>query len=400
MTFPRVLAVLALAACHHAGDIPAPAPDAYDVPFDVLANAIYVSARVNERGPFLFALDTGSCCSVFATELLDELAMTPQGETRGMGAGSSANQMGVIRGKIEFTFDVGLKLATDDANSVAMAPLWPLIGRKFHGVIGYDVLKDYVVRLDYDRGVATFESPGTHRAGGGTRFPATLAMKYDPQIAGTLVVPGLPSIATRFTIDTGAGGTIVTPPLVAEHHLFEHVVERIPMPSHGVGGGTSDDVVGRIDAITLGPYTLARPLVALSRDTSGSLTMSDLGVNLGGNLLRRFAVTIDYPGRTVTLEPGAHVADPFAADASGLLLEARGSDFRTFVVTAIVPGSPATEAHLEAGDVIATIDGKPATGYVLYEVMDLLKRTGHRVVLTVVRGDRTIRFELMLRALA
>ena len=391
---------LVLASCHHASDVPAPAPTTYDVPFDVLANAIYVSARVNGRGPFLFVLDTGSCCSVFAAELLDELAMTPQGETHGMGAGSSANKMGVIRGKIEFTFDGGLKLSTDDANSVAMAPLWPLIGRRFHGIIGYDVMKDYVVRLDYDRGVATFESPATHRAGGGTRLPATFAMKYDPQIAGTLVVPGLPPISTRFTIDTGAGGTIVTTPLVAEHHLFEHVVDRIPTPSHGVGGGTSDDVVGRIDAITLGPYTLARPLVALSQDTSGSLTMPDLGVNLGGNLLRRFAVTIDYPGRTVTLEPGAHVAEPFAADASGLLLEARGADFHTFVVTAIVPGAPASDAQLQAGDVIATIDGKPATAYVLYEVMDLLKRTGHRVVLTVVRGDHTMRFELMLRALA
>ena len=35
------------------------------VPFEVLANAIFDSAQANGKGPFLFAIDTGSWGSVF-----------------------------------------------------------------------------------------------------------------------------------------------------------------------------------------------------------------------------------------------------------------------------------------------------------------------------------------------
>jgi len=287
---------------------------AVQVPFELLANAIYVSAHVNGRGPFLFAIDTGSWGSVFASELAEELGMKPEGEMRGMGAGSASNTMGLVRGKIEFTFPGGLRLSTQDANTVSMAGLWPLIGRRVYGNIGYDVLKNLVVQFDYAKKLATFYSPSTYRySGNGQAMDATLEMDYDPQIPGAFTIPGLAPIPTTFTIDTGAGGTIITTPLVKANHLFERVPEKIPSPSHGVGGGESDDVVCRIESISLGRYKLQQPLVALSQDTEGSLTMEKLGVNLGGNILRHFTVIIDYPRRTLILEPNSHFADPFPA---------------------------------------------------------------------------------------
>jgi hypothetical protein len=72
---------------------PPPPPAGTAVPFELLANAIFVSARVNGHGPFLFALDTGSCCSVFASELVGELGMTPHGESHGVGAGAGSTTL-------------------------------------------------------------------------------------------------------------------------------------------------------------------------------------------------------------------------------------------------------------------------------------------------------------------
>jgi hypothetical protein len=373
---------------------------AVQVPFELLANAVFVSAKVNGKGPFLFAIDTGSSGSVFASELTEDLAMKPVGEMDGMGAGSTY-KMGVIRGKIEFAFPGGLKLSTKDANTVSMAGLWPLIGKRVYGDIGYDVLKDLVVQFDYEKKLATFYSPSTYKySGNGQAMDATLEMDYDPQIAGAFTVPGLTPISTRFTIDTGAGGTIITTPLVKANHLFERVQAKVPSPSHGVGGGDSDDVVGRIENINLGRYKLQQPLVALSQDAEGSLTMESLGVNLGGNILRRFTVIIDYPHRTLILEPNSHFADPFPADASGLVLKAEGNDFKTFIVQGVVPGSPAANAGLQEGDVITAIDGEPASKHVLWELQELLKNSGHLLRLAVKRGARSFTCELALRALA
>jgi hypothetical protein len=49
-------------------------------------------------------------------------------------------------------------------------------------------------------------------------------------------------------------------------------------------------------------------------------------------------VIIDYPRRKLILEPNSHFADPFPADATGLVLRAEGSDFKTVVVQGVVSG--------------------------------------------------------------
>ena len=373
---------------------------AIQVPFELLANAVFVSAKVNGKGPFLFAIDTGSSGSVFAGELTDELGMKPQGETRGSGAGATY-EMGVVRGKISFDLPGGLKLSTEGANTVSMAGLWPLIGQRVYGDIGYDVLKDLVVEFDYENRLVIFYSPANYNySGKGQALGATLEMNYDPQIAGTFVVAGRAAVPTRFTIDTGAGGTIIATPLVNANNLLKAVRDQISSPSHGVGGGESNDVVGRIESITLGPYKLQQPLVALSQDTTGSLTMHDIGINVGGNILRRFTVIIDYPRHKVILEPNSHFADPFLADASGLVLKAEGSNFKTVVVRGVVSGSPAANAGLQENDVITAIDGEPTARYALWEIQDRLKDSGHVVKLAIKRGTRFLICEVALQSLA
>ncbi len=373
---------------------------AVQVPFELFGNAIYVSARMNGKGPFLFALDTGSCCSVLAAELADQLGVKPEGEMKGMGAGSSSNKMGLVKGKIEFAFPAGLKLSTQDANTLSFMALWPLIGRPFYGNIGYDVLKDVIVEIDYDKKILTFYSPASYKYHGkGQVFETKLEMNYDPQFRGTFTVSGVSPVSTMFTIDTGAGGTIITSPLVKANHLVENVHDKLPSPSHGVGEGQSSDLVGRIANIHLGEYELHQPLVALSQDTEGSLAMAAIGVNLGGNILRRFTVTINYPGNTLVLEPNSHFAAPFLADASGLLLKAEGDDFRTFVVQGVLPDSPAAEAGLMEGDVITAIDGDPARKIALWELQDLLKNSGHRLKLSLQRGTKPFTCEILLRSL-
>jgi PDZ domain/Aspartyl protease len=374
--------VVALLGCREA---PAKA-----VPFELLANAVFVEARVNGHGPFVLALDTGSCCSIFASELVGELGLVPTGTSHGVGAGSSATELGVIRGRIAFELANGVVLATDDANTVSMAALWPLIGKKFYGAIGYDVLAHSTIRIDYDHRNVTI---------GGELAPpvlaATLAMGYDPQLPGAIAV-GSDRFATRVTIDTGAGGTVVTSPIVARHRLLDHA-RTLPRPSNGVGGGHSDDVVARIDALAIGPFVIPAPIVALSTDTGGSLASDALGINLGGNVLRRFVVTIDYPRKLVTLEPGADFTSPAVADASGLVLRADGDDFRRFVVTAVVAGSPADDAQLHAGDAIAAIDG--TTSLALWQLQARLEHAGTRVALTIVRDGATFDRDLALRPL-
>lgn len=368
-------------------------------PFELLANSIFLPVLVNHKGPFLFNLDTGSTNSVVASEAAAEMGIQTQGSMTGSGAGSSSNEMGMIS-NLDFLLPEGLALSTHYGATVGMSGLWPLLARRLYGDLGYDVLHHFVVEINYEKKLLTFHDPEKYRyVGPGMSFPFKLFGGSDPQIQGQLILPGQSTIPVPLTLDTGAGGTIVTSPLVKSNRIIERVGKVLPSHSHGVGNGESRDLWARLEGLRIGPYELKRPIAALSTDTEGSLANANLGVNLGGNLLRRFNLIVDYPGHRLILEPNSQFHEPFAADASGLVLKASGADFKTFVVDDIAPSSPATEAGLQEGDVILAIDGDSTRKYALWELQDEFKKSGRVYALKIQRGGTTFVRKLRLRSL-
>lgn len=340
-------------------------------PFQFLGNAIYLPVVVNGSGPHLFAMDTGSH-TVFAAEL-----------TGAMGV-KSAQQIELVLAK-------SVRRVRKQIDTVDMFDLWPLVGQKIYGDVGYDVLKPYVVEIDYAQRKITLHDPERYTYhGSGTSFPSTLWAQYDPQIAGEMIVPRQPPIPVRFTVDTGAGGTIVSSPLVKKYGLIEAVGKTLPVQDQRVGGYQPTLVIGRLSAFHIGPYVIDKPVVALSGETEGSLSSPTISVNLGNNILQRFKVIIDYPNNRLILEPNNSLQNRFTYDASGLRLAAKGSDFRNFVVQSVVDGSPAHDAGIQPGDTLTAINGTRAKTYALWQIEELLQKTGLAITLTLDRGGRKI----------
>jgi hypothetical protein len=356
----------------------------------VRANGPYVEASANGQGPFVFEVDTGSMTSPLASELAREMGLEE--------LNSTANRT------VEISLANGLTVPLP-LDFASFAGLWPLTGHRSYGALGYGVLNHFVVEFDYQDGYLTLYDPQKFNySGPGTVFPATLEMGYDPQIEGTIVVGGGKEIATRFTIDTGAGGTVVSAPIVKAYHLLDVVKTKLPNPRSkplvdGVDGATFETTTARIDALKLGSFVIEHPLVALSTDTDGTFAMEEIGVNLGGNILRRFKLIVDYPHHRVILEPNRHFHESFSADASGLVLTAEGPQFKRVLVHGVVGSSPADKAGMKEGDIITALDGESTDNYALWEIQDLLKDSGQTRQLSIYRNGETMIVTLRLRAL-
>jgi len=366
-------------------------------PFELLANAVFLRAKLNGKGPYLFSLDTGSSNSVIASELISELGIATGATFHSMGAGSDMNAAARID-TLEFDLPGGIKRAVSDGAAVSMSGLWQLLARRFYGSIGYDVLQPFVVEIDYERRMISFFDPKTYSPPEQI-FPAHMYGRYDPQVEGTIQAKGTPPIPVRFTLDTGAGGTIVSSPIVDKYDLVSATGNVTKTQDKGVGGAVPTEVMARLSAIRIGSFLLDKPLVALSRDKMGSLANPAISVNMGGNILQRFTVIIDYPRQTVSLAPNRYFAEPFRSDASGLLLSADSNDFHKFTVDSVIPDSAAAHAHLEPGDVILAANGKPAARYALWELEEVLKANGDDITLSVRRGHKIFDKKLSLRSL-
>jgi hypothetical protein len=146
---------------------------------------------------------------------------------------------------------------------------------------------------------------------------------------------------------------------------------------------------GRLAGIKFGPYLLRAPIANFSRNEEhGLLASSDFGALVGGEILKRFLITFDFPHARILIEPNAHFSEPFHTNESGLRLLARGKKYDQFLVDSVEPGSAAEAAGVHKGDLVIKIDGHRASELDLVKIDDLLQ-AGRSVRVIFRRGVKT-----------
>jgi membrane-associated protease RseP (regulator of RpoE activity) len=136
-------------------------------------------------------------------------------------------------------------------------------------------------------------------------------------------------------------------------------------------GGPSRSFVTRGGELKLGDVTIDHPLTMMSLDTGGSAAAEAFPNNVGGGVLKRFVVTLDYDHYVMYLKPVAPpVADLDTFDRSGIWINGDADGFK---IVEVSKGTPAEAAGLKAGDIIVTVDGKPASAIALYDLRQRLR---------------------------
>jgi hypothetical protein len=209
---------------------------------------------------------------------------------------------------------------------------------------------------------------------------------------------GVP-IEHEFLFDIGSGGALVLhSPFVTEHKLLDAPQKTIRAIGGFGAGGRVEGRIGRVAALQIGSFTIRNPITMFAQDQAGAFADRRLGGNIGAQIASRFRTILDYGRRRVIFEPSPTFDDPFDRAFSGLALRAEGPDYRTFRVREVLEESPATEAGMQAGDVITAIDGIAAAELRLTALNDMLENpVAHE--LTIRRGEATLTVTLTPRRL-
>ncbi|HEY8226090.1 MAG TPA: PDZ domain-containing protein, partial [Pyrinomonadaceae bacterium] len=123
-------------------------------------------------------------------------------------------------------------------------------------------------------------------------------------------------------------------------------------------GGEQKLVVGRVKNVQLGPFTIDSPILSLSQDTQGFGASEESDGILGGEVLRRFKVILDYSRQRLILEPNSDLNQPYEIGMTGFSFGSKEEDCKVQRIESIEPHSPASDAGLQLGDIITAIDGR------------------------------------------
>jgi hypothetical protein len=363
---------------------------ALKIPFELFGNLVLLQVRVNDSDSLRFILDTGADTSVIDAQQAKALRLKPQGKMVGSGGGGTA----------EATFTKGVSINLQGVQlldqTIYVLPLESLsaLGRKIDGVLGNDVLKEFVVEIDYLAGTINLYEPQSYRySGSGEFIPLTMddGLLF---LRASITPQGLAPIEAKFEIDSGSTGAILlNTPFVQSHNLLATVPKAIQTNIGGVGG-TAKMLIGRVKSLRLGQFAIDHPITRFSQATQGDYASSKYDGLIGGEILRRFKVIFDYSRRQMILEPTAHFAEPYEIDMSGIVLVADGDKL---LIDDVDENSSAAEAGVLGGDILVAINGRPAAGFTLDQIRTMFMQDGKEYLLSLKRDGKVLQIKLKLK---
>lgn len=369
--------------------------------FKSASNLIILPVTVNDSDTLNFILDTGVRFPII-TELpfvnkLNLNYLTPV-EVKGLGEGETltAYRSGnnIIRMEGMIARNQEIQMIIDENFQISH-----ILGIPVHGLIGFNLFKDYVVRIDYQREQITLWRPEHYKYRDRNRdiiLPLHFE-GYKPFIYTSVVMDDLTEVPVKLLVDTGASDAL---------WLSEKSDNRIKLPQQHIesflGRGLSGDLYGtkgRIDGIWVGPLVLSRPIVSFPENEmiEQLMTANDRNGTLGAEILRRFVVTIDYRNARLTLSQTPLVRSDFNYNMSGMEIINPMPGLPIFTVSNVQENSPAWLAGLKENDQILSVNNSHHESITLNDINLLLQsKENRRIRMKVLRDGEEFRtsFEL------
>ena len=349
------------------------------VPFELVNNHIYLDVKLNGHGPYRLLCDTGGA-NVITPAVARELGVKPVGVLEGRGVGEKSEDVGLA--KLE---RVQIGDATIERQLFAvfdLARLEPAEGASMPGLVGYEVFKRFVVRIDYGRKFLTLTVPSAFREEGRAAAVPFRFDEHTPQVEGSV-----DGFAGTFDIDTGSRASLdLLGPFIEKNGLVARYGAKLEGVTGWGVGGPARSLLARSKSLKLGSVEVSNVVTTLSLQKKGSFSNVYVAGNVGAGVLRRFTVTFDYGHQRLYFEPGSVDPGRDAFDRSGMWLN-HGDGF--FEVVDVIAGSPAQEAGIRAGDRIVSVDGATAGGLSLPDLRLRLRTDppGTRVRFRVKSGE-------------
>ncbi|MHA2426289.1 MAG: aspartyl protease family protein [Candidatus Thorarchaeota archaeon] len=271
----------------------------------------HVPVYVNGKGPYTFTLDTGAVTTTISPKIAEDLGISIYDGDKAFASGVGGGKVEVKFAKLE-SFQVGSEKVENE--EVLVIDFDSVLGCFTSGVIGHSFLKNFKLHLNYTTNKMLLEKSDEPENGG--------IWWEDFQYAEDTHLVTVPSFVNgegpfNLVVDTGSGGTVITPGLADrlglsnESKIGDIQVKSLTSESEsgesdgcangcqGVGGFAPGYAVQAAE-FRAGSKTQVNPILAvidLNVVSPRGLVIHD-GI-IGYPFLKDVELIIDYPNKKI-----------------------------------------------------------------------------------------------------
>ncbi len=364
------------------------------IPFRLEGNHTFITLKIHESETLHFVFDTGAGGTVINSKTAQKLNLLENKETTAEGA-SGEVKLKIIE---NVTLNIGdIELKKVDLQSASLTHLEKVFGVNIDGILGYDLLKKYVVKINYDsQQIEIYPTKGFQYKGNGQEVKIDLGSV--PTAMTKINIGDRKNIDAEFILDTGAGLAIgFCTPFAKKHQVKKSMSKTYTSQSRGYSSNIAQVDVGRLAQLTIQTFDFTQVPSSIYDTASGVFALEGIAGVIGNQILKRFNITFDYKRKTSYWEPN-HIFEntPFIVSCSGLSLSL--DDTKTKVIIEnIVPKSPSTTSNLQIGDEVLAIDGIPVSDLTLTKLRKLLRQNDKEIEIKCQRGNSVIKTTIHLK---
>ncbi len=317
--------------------------------FQLTGGIVILNGQIDEHPDTLnFILDSGSSGISLDSTTASELKLVPEPSDKTIRGIAGIKKVGFLYDRV-LTLP-GMKIRELDFHVNDYSILTAVYGIRIDGIIGYSVLRRYIVKIDYDSLKIEFWTKGTMKyPRGGYLFKpilTTLPVQFGRVKDGT-------TRTTRFLHDIGAGVCLMLSRDFVEDSTILHRKRKLYAKEGEGVGGKIDMHLSVVKEFKLGPYKFRNVPTYIFEDEYNVTSYPYLGGIIGNDLLRRFNAIINYEKRDIHLTPNSHYKDPFDYSYCGIELYLIEGQIE---VGDVAKGSPAEAAGLKEQDIVVAIN--------------------------------------------
>lgn len=372
------------------------------IPFEWQSNLIVVPVSINNSDTLNFILDTGISMNMItdpdvARDL--DLKYVRKVNVLGVGQGSALEARVSVGNRIRLP---GVKAEGQNVVVLSedMLQLSSYVGMPVHGIFGFELFRNFVVKIDFRTRQITLYKPETYRyRGRGQQIPIVIE-DTKPYLYASATYADNREVPIKVILDTGAGHALS---LDVDTRGDIQLPDKIIRAQLGRGlNGIIHGSLGRLEKVKIGTFELQHVITSFpdTNSLAGQVARNlKRQGNIGCELLKRFTVIFDYSRKHVILKPNRRFyREKFERDMSGMEIKAEGNDYRKFVISNIQANSPAEVAGLQEGDEILSLNDHVAADLRLSDVIKVLQRgEGKTVKMFVKRTNGLIYTEFKLK---
>jgi hypothetical protein len=293
------------------------------IPFELYDNKfVLLTLCVNDNKDSLcFFFDTGATSTLVDSAKAVRLGLKPNYEQNVSGAGGKKTYKVALNQTILITNEI--KVANTHIVLDDLSRLQNSLGKKFDGIIGNSILKEYKTRIDFDKKVI-YLYPFTAKLD----VTEYKEISFDflrgiqiPQFPVTMELKDGQKFTDTVFFDSGAGLYLfVNTPFKTKNKLLEIIGKTITSESENLSS-KSVQQEAIIKSLQIHQFNFGEMPIQLSSDVQGVSSYEGyLGI-LGADIIKRFNIVTDYNNKKLYLKPNLFFNSPIEFDLTGIGLK-------------------------------------------------------------------------------